>query len=190
MVTEENRCLVCNNPNPPKRCPICKSNSYYRDLGITVNVPCNRCGTRTRLHVNRECKSCLRVQGLKECSRCKQILPELLSFNESQGACKKCRRPLGHLTPLERRRHRYLSRYGITLEDYEAMVLGQEGMCGICGESGGKDLYVDHDHSTRKVRGLLCHSCNVGLGHFRDRTELLRAAIDYLENSGGISPAF
>lgn len=61
------------------------------------------------------------------------------------------------------------------------MYLEQGGCCAICGEPEGKDrLVVDHDHTTGKVRGLLCRTHNVGLGHFGDSTALLQAAINYL----------
>lgn len=43
-----------------------------------------------------------------------------------------------------------------------------------------KSLSIDHNHQTGKVRGLLCHHCNVGLGHFKDNIELLNSALDYL----------
>jgi hypothetical protein len=50
--------------------------------------------------------------------------------------------------------------------------------CVICGNNG--DLVVDHDHSTGKVRGMLCNHCNRGLGHFRDSPMLLEFAVQYL----------
>lgn len=64
--------------------------------------------------------------------------------------------------------------YGLTQEEYEA--LGPS--CGVCGS--GLKLNVDHDHSTGKVRGKLCHSCNTGIGLFKDSVELLHKAAAYL----------
>jgi hypothetical protein len=57
-------------------------------------------------------------------------------------------------------------RYGITVEDYDRMLEGQGGVCALCKEtcSKGTRLCVDHDHDSGRVRGLLCDSCNRGLG--------------------------
>jgi hypothetical protein len=84
----------------------------------------------------------------------------------------------------ERYRERILGKYGLTLVEYNALLAAQGGGCAICKatKSGGPTsdrLNVDHDHDTRRVRGLLCHKCNVGLGHFRD-IQVLHAAIAYL----------
>ncbi|NDE15098.1 hypothetical protein EBZ80_09235 [bacterium] len=57
--------------------------------------------------------------------------------------------------------------------------------CIICGEKQNKQLAIDHDHKTGKVRGALCSRCNLGLGHFRDDPELLRFAALYLEGRCG-----
>jgi hypothetical protein len=48
-----------------------------------------------------------------------------------------------------------------------------------------QNLCVDHSHVTGKVRGLLCHSCNVGLGHFKDDPRFTRSATEYLEAALG-----
>lgn len=63
------------------------------------------------------------------------------------------------------------------------MSAEQGGVCAICGGTNpsGHRLAVDHDHETRRVRGLLCHACNAGIGKLRDSPDLLRKAIDYLE---------
>lgn len=73
-------------------------------------------------------------------------------------------------------------KYGLSLKDYYDMWDKQEGVCAICSENCSKNLAVDHDHQTGKVRGLLCQKCNRGLGLFNDKPELLGKAKKYLEN--------
>ena len=80
------------------------------------------------------------------------------------------------------------STYGITLEDFDAMMETQNGVCAICGQEETRKnkhtrvcrLSIDHDHETGVVRGLLCSNCNFALGGFRDDIELLESAIQYL----------
>jgi hypothetical protein len=80
------------------------------------------------------------------------------------------------------------STYGITVDDYDALMEQQNGVCAICLKpetvigSGGevKALAVDHCHKTNRVRGLLCNNCNRALGLLNDEIDLLRAAVGYL----------
>lgn len=73
-------------------------------------------------------------------------------------------------------------RYGMEAEDLRALEAAQGGLCAICRNppSGHRALHVDHDHETGRVRGLLCHGCNTGLGAFGDSADRLDAAISYL----------
>jgi hypothetical protein len=73
-------------------------------------------------------------------------------------------------------------KYGITLNDYEAMLVEQGGGCAICHapEPDGQSLHVDHDHDTGAVRGLLCFTCNAGIGMFDHDIDRLIAAVVYL----------
>jgi len=82
-----------------------------------------------------------------------------------------------------------LTAHGITLEDYERMMDDQGGVCAICGRhehrlstAGGRAyrLAVDHDHSTAKIRGLLCSMCNHAIGYLDDSPALLARAVAYL----------
>jgi len=75
--------------------------------------------------------------------------------------------------------------YGITLEDYFVLLKKQKGKCAICGtkkKTRGRRWHdVDHDHKKMKVRGILCASCNHGIGALKDSIKLLKKAIAYLE---------
>lgn len=75
-------------------------------------------------------------------------------------------------------------RYGLSWEQYVELYESQQGLCKICNQElllRAKNTHLDHCHKTNKVRGLLCISCNSGLGTFRDDVEYLRKAIVYLE---------
>ncbi len=77
-------------------------------------------------------------------------------------------------------------KYGLTLEQYEQLLEKQEGLCAICQRerSTKRHLAVDHCHTTGKIRGLLCSTCNTALGKFRDSQILLHRAADYLDERG------
>ena len=72
--------------------------------------------------------------------------------------------------------------YGMSLVDFNEKLTAQSGGCAICGgPPGGKGVFhVDHDHKMGKIRGLLCHSCNLMLGQARDDQSILKLAIEYL----------
>ena len=100
--------------------------------------------------------------------------------------------------PHTKRNGRLKADFNITLEEYNALLEKQGGACAICGtketgvqEPGKREhsMYVDHDHATGAVRGLLCSRCNFGLGQFRDDPKLLLRAVAYLTSgsSGVIS---
>lgn len=76
-----------------------------------------------------------------------------------------------------------LKKFGITLEEYERLLDGQEGRCAICGSEDWRGYgtpCIDHDHATGAVRGLLCSMCNAALGQFEDDVSRLEAAAEYL----------
>lgn len=77
----------------------------------------------------------------------------------------------------------WIRQYGLTPEDYQLLMDQQDGKCAICREtcSSGNRLSVDHDHETNQVRGLLCRSCNRGLGLLKDNPLVLMRAWEYLK---------
>jgi len=68
----------------------------------------------------------------------------------------------------QKRRWQVKTRYRISVSDVEAMVSAQGGRCGLCDSILGDRYHIDHDHLTRKVRGILCHRCNVTIGGLDD----------------------
>lgn len=84
------------------------------------------------------------------------------------------------------RKAAYKKLYDMTYEEYEQMLDSQGGVCAICGNPPRRvsrltqHLFVDHNHETGKVRGLLCNMCNLRLVIVEDKT-LLNAALTYLE---------
>lgn len=126
----------------------------------------------------------------KTCAACRRHLP-LDKFTKRGGRnakgqylarCKECIAGYeGHYKLCAK-----LADCGATLSDYDAALKSQEGLCAICRlpgiprKPGGRRLRVDHSHKTGAFRGLLCGTCNTGLGNFHDDVVKLQAAIDYL----------
>lgn len=79
-------------------------------------------------------------------------------------------------------------KFGITQAEYDRLLRQQRGGCAICGDTrpDGRTLHIDHDHRTGSVRGLLCLSCNQGLGQFKESPARLAMAIEYLKNPGPV----
>jgi hypothetical protein len=148
---------------------------------------------------------------VKTCSRCK-IPKQLADFHKNKykkdGYCYVCKSCRSIRRTENRQKNKeyilayehtpeYLNRqkdntfkrvYGITLEIYNEMVKQQKGLCKVCGKPENhktkKNLTVDHDHRTGKVRGLLCHRCNVVLGLVDEKVSILKCFKNYLkENS-------
>lgn len=122
-------------------------------------------------------------KGLKECSRCKNI-KVLNDFNNDKytitgktSYCKECVK--NKYTPNQLRNFRYLKEYNITLDDYNIKYDSAEGKCEICNIKFDR-LFIDHNHDTMEIRGLLCHGCNTAIGFLKEKTENLESAIRYL----------
>lgn len=89
--------------------------------------------------------------------------------------------PVGKAKTGSERQRKYLlkKKFGLSIEEWDELFKKQDGRCGIC-RSILKYPCTDHNHSTGKVRGLLCGSCNKGLGFFKDSPEIMENAIEYL----------
>lgn len=74
-------------------------------------------------------------------------------------------------------------KFNLTQEEYQQLEQKQNYKCAICSGKCSRSLAVDHDHSTGKIRGLLCSGCNRGIGYLKDDISILKKAIDYLERA-------
>lgn len=157
------------NPAPEgmKRCGHCKEDKliaeFYPD-------------TKMYLGVQRRCKECSKKIFREYADR----QPNWKEKNAVRS--KKWREANPELAADHKRK----SKYQLSLGEYNRMLATQNGLCAICetdrpGGRGG--FHVDHCHSTGRIRGLLCNSCNTGLGKFSDNQTLLQRAINYLKNN-------
>ena len=122
----------------------------------------------------------------KPCPRCGEV-----NDLTSNGYCRPCHNEYSREW-VERNKERakfnrwrnWLRRYGLTPEQYEAMLAAQGGGCAVCAvdvcDASGKRLHIDHDHETDRVRGLLCSRCNLVMGRTAADLEVLQRAVEYL----------
>ncbi len=133
--------------------------------------------------------------SLKRCGSCwNEKPPEMFAANRR--TCKECVRAAGReyqkkhgdrIRASRRKIYRanaatqilqgHCRRYGISREEYLSLMAVRE--CGIC-RATSRRLCIDHDHSTGKVRGRICHQCNSGLGYFGDSAERMLRAAQYI----------
>jgi hypothetical protein len=131
----------------------------------------------------------------KRCYACGETKPvsEFYRSNKVyyQKECKTCNRERKykwHQTEQGKRSSantKLKARFGITIDEYEAMYEQQGGKCLCCGDTEsylGHRLAVDHCHETGKIRGLLCKSCNVGLGNLKENKQFISNLLKYVEN--------
>lgn len=132
--------------------------------------PCRGCGSPIKYKSGRGCVDC-RIRKSSEKSK----TPERKAQQAKLYEVKKDYQRYYQLT----------KRFGLTREQYYQLLLSQDYRCKICNveheEVSRGRLVVDHCHTTGKVRGLLCHSCNVGIGHLKESEELMLKAISYLK---------
>ena len=143
-----------------RRCKTCEKlkciDSFYRDR-------------RSKNTIKTECKICYgrRVRAYKEAHK-DEVTAGAAWYYKKSGQ--------------RHRRHHLKKLYGLTESQYTEMKERQNGACAICGIISQKPLHIDHNHTTGKVRALLCTQCNSMLGYARDSVEMLRKGVEYLES--------
>lgn len=126
-------------------------------------------------------KKCQAIIDRKEAEEKKQS--SWLEAQEKKDTAYKIRK---EIATIKNRKKQLRNKYGITLEDYNKMLTQQFEKCAICGKHQSElnfDLFVDHDHKTGKVRGLLCCGCNTRLSALDDNVWYEKAR-RYLKSTG------
>lgn len=128
------------------------------------------------------------IDGKIRCSVCREMIatsgfaPSMQAAGN--GVCRACRRAV-YKKPISREKQKCynLRRYGLRAAEYYQLLEHQSGACACCGakkNSDGRALYVDHDHATGEIRGLLCYACNTGIGALKDSVAGVQQALAYL----------
>lgn len=138
------------------RCKPC-SKIYERDRVL------NQGGPKRKGRKPRPCPD-----GTRWCGACRSNL-SLDRFGGNERTCRECKRYKA-----------FWRTYGLTREKYDKLLELQCGYCAICCDREAK--YVDHDHKTGEVRGILCQPCNTAIGMMREDVRLFLSAMNYLEN--------
>lgn len=131
-------------------------------------------------YIEKQCRICLRVKEPEDFCRDKR--------GYLQSYCKECdserAREWRKQNPEKARASQRLRRFGITDEKFQELLSRQGGVCAICGAEFLDSPYIDHNHDTGEVRGLLCMKCNVLIGLAGEEPSVLHQAANYIENGG------
>ena len=154
---------------------------------------CTRCGEvkpPSAFHVDRQKKdgrhSICRACAVKS-ARVRRANPEKRAACIERSRLYKLNNPEKYRSSV--RNATLKAKYGIGLVEFAELLAKQGGACALCGAtdpgvSWGRNLHVDHDHATGRIRGLLCQPCNTSLGKFKEDPALLRKAANYIEQGG------
>jgi hypothetical protein len=190
-----------------KWCPECGERKAHDEFFTDRRAPdertsyCKPCMTRRnaeskargargeRLSTRRPRRTLAATLPDKTCPRCARTFPlEGFAINRTRSRgisayCLECHNTIVRENRLKNhgstRNFHLKERYGVTEQEVAAMIEAQDGLCAICRTKPAE--HVDHDHETGAIRGILCFTCNVGLGNFGDDGELLWLASHYLE---------
>lgn len=181
-------------------CKECKSNrdrkgETWKAQFKKHKAICQSCNLPRSLVTETQCKQCLRLSGLIRCNKCQEVKLAELEFIYSKKTCDTCCADSPEFQEFMAKKagkdiftkqktaidSALQARYGISLQEYEALASKQKGMCAVCKkETPKRMLAVDKPATDKPVRGLLCSSCCTGLRSFNDDAQMLYLAAAYL----------
>ena len=167
-----------------KKCPKCNEEKELNSINFYKSK-------QTKSGYKCYCKTCTNVDNKKyDELNPKQMINRVM---KSRNRCDESKARHVDASSLWRKNNKEIykngilkRKYGITFIEFKEMFELQESKCKICSkelELLAKTTHVDHCHTSNKVRGILCSSCNVTLGHVKDNIVILENAIEYLKNN-------
>lgn len=144
---------------------------------------CKRCNQRKPLSEFKFNKGLPRKDGTLPyqtfCKACQMMVSEIWAKRNRVELNRRNRERRKRINvKMQAKFERTRKKYGIGELEFTEMYRSQNGMCAICHKR--EATHVDHNHKTGAVRGLLCNSCNAGMGNFKDDPEVMKEAINYL----------
>ena len=201
-------CVECNNEKPlksflgktGKHCHDCRKEAankryYLRKEAVSIDkkefLSINKNETRVcdTCQIEKTVDEFFYPKSGKQCKSCRSKQRSNYRKNRTALGFKNSYVEINSLTPeIHDRRKEYMMmyRFKITLKDYDNLLKEQNYCCALCKRHQSefiRELNVDHDHTTGAIRGLLCNSCNTGLGKLGDNIEGLQRAIEYLKKA-------
>lgn len=173
-----------------KECTECKKIKWFWDFYNDKN--------NKEFGLRAQCKKCLIKRNKKYKTKHKKRLKEYYKNYRKDNIdyiqkyqkeyYKNNRKTLLEKQKKASKERHYIINYGITLEERDKIIIKQNNKCKICKKSFDENKRrkypcVDHNHKTKKIRGILCDNCNKMLGHAKDNIEILKLAIKYIEDN-------
>ncbi len=144
---------------------------------------CTKCGANDRTPSG-SCRICSKYSQ----DRIKANTPPEELRARQRAAAKKSYWAMSEAERKAKNRKRLCKAYGLTPEAFSVMLERQGNACKICDctePSEGKNFHVDHCHKTGRVRGILCHHCNIAIGLLREDVRIAKRVLEYLEVQTG-----
>ena len=181
-----------------KRCSKCKVEKLEADFYKNkrkkdgLECSCKMCANAVREPRKHQYYEQHRAKVIQQTKDWRKNNKERKKFNDRKWKLKNSEKVVAYTMRFRKnnptaQRASNLKKYGLTIEQYNELFVVQNGLCAICKTSGkiirGRSLYVDHNHETKQVRGLLCHNCNFGIGNFKENIDSLLSAVKYLKQN-------
>lgn len=179
------------------RCEDCKAaaREYRQGLPKKPKKPRQRKepehGTYSR-YTNHKCRceACKAAGSEYFKSRKRVVLPAgderhgtVTGYSNWSCRCEACKAAMSEYMKPRSRNNALMHKYGMSEAEFEGRLAAQGGVCASCGDPEDEDkrrFHVDHDHTTGEIRGILCHGCNVSLGHLKDDISRITSLANYL----------